>query len=346
MFVASIFLVRANFDLVSILMILIVAWYFCVFLYWGGLNSTGVNRLMVIVLYGFIFWISQGLVRGLDDWFDFLVRVFWLGTLYLLAVNIIFQPTFENLLDPQFVRYEGASGPNYHGITAALTLMAGLSVGIKFRKPLYLFYFLPAAINLWLTGSRAALLTFLLFIFVVTAFRAKILFLALLIPTALLAWIAINDPNIMTGIRFDEVSVNSRIQGVEWAHGMITQAGGAPFGLGVLAQEAKSHTLDNSFLTITLESGIIGLVLLLCLSAISIIKLLASEYRLKHMKIKASYTPGAFLIALLFHGLFESYIWSGFELGMAIMLVALSYLARVDAQNHEIRHQLIKTKGA
>jgi hypothetical protein len=342
LFVAGRFLVRLNFGVASYLMILFVAWYFYVFLNWGGLSAAGLNRLLIIVLYGLIFWVGRGLVQSLDDWFDFLSRVFWLGTLYLFIVNALVQPSFANILDPQFVRYDGVSGPNFHGITASLSLMAGVSVWLRYRKSLYLFSLFPAAINLWMTGSRAAMLTFLLFIFVALVFRARIWAFIFLALSVIFVMVAISNPDILMGFRFDEVSINGRVHGIDWAQSKIIQSGGVPFGLGVMAQQAELNRLDNSFLMVALESGVVGLLLLIFISGMAIFKLIASEVGGKKVKVKAGYVPGAFVIVLLFHGLFETYIWSGLELGMVIMLVAMAYLSRIDTHFMKSWHQRIK----
>lgn len=323
------------------LILLLAVWATFVFVTYGDYSATGAIRLSSYFLYYLFYFMCY--IEFYRNPRTMLTVWKWTGAsifFYLLFSNFINPDLYLSLKDPFFSRYNGLKGPNIHGILSAIGAMALMSIASQisfaFYRIIIIFGVIYCTMNLWITGSRASIIS--LFIFTLTIFfsklnvlkfKIKIWFIIILIAS-IFAFIYhfISDDEILSMVRFSEYDIYLRWSPVIWAYEIISERHMMPYGLTVMSEEARMNHLDNTYLMLTIEMGIPG-TLILFIFIVSLIKnsvrTPSKESLLKAEDKSLSVYSFAAFISMTIHGLFESYLLVGLEMGGLLFLTTAAH---------------------
>lgn len=311
-----------------------------------AVRSDSAARLMAYAFYVVYYLITYRLMYR----YPIAINYVWAATLSAALLVLI----VSNMANPHigftphyvaFVRYHGLLGPNAHGITSALGIMAATALGSLPRKPvrslMLVLIWLYCLTNLWPTGSRASMLTVLVFWAALAVQWRKGFTIAVALALIIFSGLVVLLIGVFTGgngvewaklqalLRLDEYSVQQRVEPLLWAIGQIVNNHGLPYGIGVMNASARAQRLDNSFLMIGLELGVFGLLLL----GVFVLCTIRSAWRLVRLDATLSseeryfrYINAAAIVALGVHGLFETYLLSSFHVGTLQFLASSAWL--------------------
>jgi hypothetical protein len=249
-----------------------------------------------------------------------------------------------------FERYKGIGGPNFHGIISAIGFMSSLTmffVTKKANKIIYFLFMFISLFNVYITGSRASWLVCIFYILSYSNLKAIInrkntlyiifLFIFISISIAIIKTLDINKLRLL--FRFDDYSYYGRLNPIFNGINILKNNHFMPYGLGKnnMFDVLKGTPLDNSYLTISLETGIIGSGLLLVfifkifLNAINLIRKMSlilskNNLPLTNMDIEFFISSFSIMLSLLLHGVFESYIFVGLQLGSLILFFCFAVI--------------------
>lgn len=238
------------------------------------------------------------------------------GLLVFFFLSNIIQPIqIDNLYNPMLARYVGLAGPNEHGMLSTIAILLCFLGGLNTKALiLALPYFI---LNLYITGSRAAILSLLLFVlyvFLKTLPKKVVFFFVMFIisfVTMGVYYMYLYDPKL---VRLDEYSLMGRWLPIQEATSIVIENYGMPQGHGFVNKFLE--VLDNVYLVVALETGIIGLLILIYM-VYSHIKWAASIppayecLRLAYDDTYLKHILGGMLVALLFHGFFSTMMFVG-----------------------------------
>lgn len=305
-------------------------------LIFGEHSPDGLKRVFVIASYTLIIFLLPPLIKETKTWVKFHIFISIIGCTYLIACMLYNPITVNNITNPMFDRYQGISGINYTAIVATITTISSFISSQITGKRLYILPILFSTTILISTGSRASMLVLIAF-FAITKIQKSprkylsFLAIAILFITAHLS----QNTEILTLLRFDDYSVAGRLTGVTYALDSIINNNGLPFGYASLNTEARQELLDNSYLMLTLEGGLPAI--LIIITAIgSTIWNSAKKPAQTTTEFKARALCISSIAAISIHGLFETYIWFGFDIGTITLLFNLAFLSKTqDAQTRQ-----------
>ncbi|MBT1279447.1 hypothetical protein VTU32_00605 [Thermoanaerobacter sp. CM-CNRG TB177] len=259
-------------------------------------------------------------------------------------------------------RYEGISGPNAHGIISALaiiSLTALLTNKKNILKKFIIFFFISyASFNLLITGSRWSL--FIIFVYIMTySFKIKyslfVIFITIgtvlligidaYLGSSMLRTVFVSIYHMFPYFRLSEYSIIRRIVPFIWWFEKAKRNFFMPYGLNVFDKELlKLQPLDGSYLALLLELGLPGLILILAF--IRLIVLHGNEVLKVNIKqdeddnYKFVKIALAAFLAISLHGIGETYIFVGIQLGNILFWVIA---ANLSANYYKLK---LKNKGS
>lgn len=284
---------------------------------WGGVGS------QVLLRFGSLF--VQTTLFGAALLFysktSGLLTVLWryvagAGTLFIVISNVLnpslgFTPYYI-----AFERYDGVVGTNAHGLICAITAMSIVNYFSAIRRQqvrlLLMGTLALALLNLWATGSRLSLLVFVVFCLLRLRGRYSVVILLVSVPLGLwaMAWALDNWELVRSLLRLDDYSFYGRVNPPRWALQTAYSNLFLPFGLGGLASEIETRRLDSSFLILLLETGLLGIGLVVALFTSTLLR--ASRLMKLEGEIREDVrSAAAVLTALLIHGLGENTLFTG-----------------------------------
>jgi hypothetical protein len=262
---------------------------------------------------------SQTLTRDYLE--NLLLKVFGLIALlgwvqYLLIPDLRFLKFFS--WDDHLNRLTGSFlDPGYMGIIMVLASLYSITLYFEHKKKKYLYYCLSFCVTVFLTYSRASLLSLLLSLCFVLLRIKKIRYLFILLVIFIFALFALPRSE-SEGVKLERTqSIANRFQNYKETTVIFLQNPLFGVGFNTICSEkirlfkdkgVSSHSCsgaDSSILFILATSGVIGFV-----TFITAIKAFIRELDTKSLFFKLLFAPS--LVAILVHSLFSNtlfYLW-------------------------------------
>jgi O-antigen ligase len=246
-------------------------------------------------------------------------------------------------------RYQGILGTNAHGIVSAIGTMFSIVLLRLNHKKIFILSILYTMFNLYITGSRASYLSLILFVLLFDYFlieksaikRFIHIMLAIIFISILVMYIPnliklILKKDILQAFRINEFSISGRILPLIFGVETILYNNGLPIGIGKANIDAVllGRPLDNIYIIIAFEVGIIGLIVFL---SFILSVLLKSIKNLRKVAFSDSFTKNEkviykfstiIIIIILFHSIFEAMLFSGFKINTFLLLLLMTLLSK------------------
>lgn len=320
------------------------------------LSSLLLQILLYFISFKYFYRNSKGLYQ------------IWLYTatssIFFLIMSNFFNHNI-NVLDVMkgVTRYEGISGPNAHGIISALAIISLTALLTNKKKNILkkfiIFFFISyASFNLLITGSRWSL--FIIFVYImIYSFKIKyslfVIFITIgtvlligidaYLGSSMLRTVFVSIYHMFPYFRLSEYSIIRRIVPFIWWFEKAKRNFFMPYGLNVFDKELlKLQPLDGSYLALLLELGLPGLILILAF--IRLIVLHGNEVLKVNIKqdeddnYKFVKIALAAFLAISLHGIGETYIFVGIQLGSILFWVIA---ANLSANYYKLK---LKNKGS
>lgn len=284
---------------------------------WGDIGSQALLRFISLFVQTVLFTAALLFYSKTTG----LLVVLWryvagAGTVFIVISNVLnpslgFTPHYI-----AFERYDGVVGTNAHGLICAITAMSIVNHFSAVCRPQVRLFLVGAMalvlLNLWATGSRLSMLVFVVFCLLRLRMRYSVAILLVSVPLGLWAiwWAMDNWQLVRSLLRLDDYSFYGRVHPPLWALHTAYSNFFLPFGLGGLADEIKTRRVDSSFLILLLETGLLGIGLIVALVTSTLLrasKLMQHEGEIREDVRSAT----AVLIAILIHGLGENTLFTG-----------------------------------
>ncbi|MDW8103881.1 MAG: hypothetical protein RMK92_02615 [Armatimonadota bacterium] len=308
----------------------LTVWYAITTLAAGGADGRSLTRIVSAIAQLVAFTAALVSFSRIENSLHVLWRyVGIIGAVYLVVSNLLAPQLGFSLHYLAFERYEGLVGANQHGLLSAIVAMSLLNLtatqqGTTQRRLLVPLLVLSVA-NLWATGSRLSLITFLVFLFLRAQPRQRKLAMFLLLPPAALivAEIAREWETVKPLLRLDEYHFYGRLNPLLWAWETSLSNQLLPLGPSALTEERAEQRLDSSFLVILIEAGLIGLLIVLGMILSTVRRGYLLEADEANPDARAARTT---FIALCVHGLGENTLLTGSNLATWIFWISAAFL--------------------
>ncbi|WP_432356955.1 O-antigen ligase family protein [Sporosarcina sp. UB5] len=336
-----------------------IIWLFTVVLITNKFDIYTLIRLIVFIIYFILYLVFLFNFSSSYSHITLAFKMILYSILaYLLIANLLNRGFVFTLYEIMYVRYDGLGNPNSHGIISAIGVMLSIPfiTMAKSRKQfiIYLLVLSYTTINLIMTGSRSALLITLVFSLVYFnliskiykgLFLSKVFKLFFLISSGLLIYIALSRGIglLAQSFKFTEFSIQGRLNPLITGLNIIRENSFVPYGLGrgalsdlgigrdLVGTSKIGNPLDNSFILIAIETGILGLGLLLAFVAQIFNKFFQGFNALRRKALFVEndkafntnfyVTSFSIMISLLLHAFFEANLFSGIDIVTLLFLI-------------------------
>lgn len=328
-------------------------WIFFVYIIYMPANTDLLNssvRFLSLLLQILIYFISFKYFYHFSKGLYQIMLYTALSTTFFLIISNLLNPNI-NIFDVirGITRYGGISGSNSHGIISALAIIS-LTALLPNKKNtlknfLKIFFIGYAFFNLLITGSRLSL--FIIFAYImIYFFELKYILIVIFIIVGIGMLISINvyiGSNLLkivfNGIyqlfpylRLSDYSIIGRITPFIWWFEKAKHNFFMPYGLGEIIKGIEIPPLDGSYLDLLIELGLPGLILII----VFIVLIVQHGNQTLNMIIKQNdeYENYSFIkislaafIAIALHGIGETYIFVGIQLGNILFWIIAANLS-------------------
>lgn len=303
-----------------------------------GIDFYSLKRFFTFMFYFYFAYLTSYYEKKSKE--DILIYVLKL-LIFILIISNVLNHNFSLTLSFEKIRalrYHGLLGINYHAFISALAAMLGFYINNS-NKKLIIFYSL---FNLFISGSRASILSFIIFFICYIFFKnidkrhlflpKILLFLFGGIMIILLFLLNINR-ELRLYFELTEHSINGRLFPIIYSLKMIRENNLLPYGLGskIIDSVMNNGPLDNSFLILFIELGIFGVIIFgyyLLKKMFIFYKFNLSIKRFYKEKNKISCLISIF-IAILFESFFENMLFNSIKIGTFILFIIIVKLDRL-----------------
>lgn len=314
----------------TILILFIIYIFFVLLFTVVDLNS--IKRFLTFLFHFYFFYITMSYEKVVKK--DIFILIFKLLFLVLVVSNILnhnftLSFSFEKI---RSFRYQGLLGMNYHGFISMLLFILCFYVDV-FGKKMFMLY---SIFNLFISGSRASILCTIVFLISYVVLKnfdkknlifSKVIFL--ISSSFIIFFLSIlkkrEDLRLM--LELNEYSINGRMLPLIKSITAIRNNDYFPYGLGkqIVDKVMNNGPLDTSFLSLFIETGLIGVFLLVVYFLRKLYffyKFNLSIKRISKNKKKISILISLFIV-ILFESFFENIVFSSTKLGTFILFLTI-----------------------
>ncbi|WP_313128024.1 O-antigen ligase family protein [Anaerocolumna sp.] len=335
---------------IMLLFLLFILYLLSLAIFSGHKEINAVVRLGTIFAYNFTYLIFVLRFRNEYEYIYLSYKMILISIIaYLIISNIYYNDFQLHLNQIMGSRYQGILGTNAHGIVSAIGTMFSIVLLRLNHKKIFILSILYTMFNLYITGSRASYLSLILFVLLFDYFlieksaikRFIHIMLAIIFISILVMYIPnliklILKKDILQAFRINEFSISGRILPLIFGVETILYNNGLPIGIGKANIDAVllGRPLDNIYIIIAFEVGIIGLIVFL---SFILSVLLKSIKNLRKVAFSDSFTKNEkviykfstiIIIIILFHSIFEAMLFSGFKINTFLLLLLMTLLSK------------------
>jgi len=259
--------------------------------------------------------------------------------------NLLYPDLGFSLSYVAFVRYKGLYGPNQHGMISALAAMSFISYfGDKqfsaVKRVLFRILILWLIANVWASGSRLSMLTLVVFVILFSKDRRYVygVLVAILVIGFAAYKIFLDAETARRLLRLDEYHLWGRINPPLWGWQMARANYFQAYGFGTLREDLINQRLDNSFVILLLEVGLIGFGLMIGIIFLTLYRCHILERHLQNREASDVRAIRAILVALCLHGLGENSLFTSSNIATVLFLTLIGATHAIYKSTRAIRH--------